>query len=104
MPLKFLQKITYWLPLGSNGTGGKTWQSGKVISGRVSSVDEEFFTEEGKKVWGNQAVYAFLSIPAGAYIVVGEYLGDVAPTSDARQVIKSSTNPTMTKVNRMLLQ
>ena len=104
MPLKFLQKITYWLPLGSNGTGGKTWQAGKVISGRISSVSEEFFTDEGKKTWGNLAVYAFTSIPTGAYIVEGNFLGSAEPTSEARHVIKSSSNKTMSKANRMLLQ
>ena len=104
MPLSVPQKITYWLPTGSSGTGGKTWAAGKVISGRIASVSEEFFTDEGKKVWGGLAVYANISIPACSYIVEGEYLGIAAPVSEARQVIKTSTNPTMSSMNKMLLQ
>jgi len=104
MPLSLPQTITYWLSTGSNGTGGKTWAVGKVVTGRIASVGEEFFTDEGKKIWGNQAVYATVLIPEGSYIVEGDHESVAAPIATARQVIKTSTNPTMSTMNKMLLQ
>jgi|14_taG_2_1085336.scaffolds.fasta_scaffold02459_8 hypothetical protein len=102
--IKLPQTITYWLSTGTNGTGGKTWAAGVQIAARISQVHEEFFDNEGKKIWVRQAVYANTSVPVGSYIVEDTKSGVSAPTADARQVIGLSSNSTMTSLNRMMLR
>ena len=104
MPTDLPTDITYWLPATNNGTGGKTWSAGVKIKGRISEVAEEFFEDEGKKVWANKAVYALTRVPAGGYIIEGNYAGQASPVSGAQKVMRVSSNPTFTKYNRMLLQ
>ena len=103
MPTDLPTKITYWLPTGNNGTGGKTWATPVTINGRIAEVAEEFFEDEGKKVWANKAVYALTRIPTGGYIIEGIY-SDASPVAGAQKVCKVSSNPTFTNYNRMLLQ
>ena len=103
MPTDLVQKVTYWLPTGNNGTGGKTWSAPVTINGRISEVAEEFFEDEGKKVWANKAVYAKTRVPTGGYIIEGTYTS-ASPVSGAQTVMRVSSNPTFTDYNRMLLQ
>lgn len=98
------QTITYWLPLGNNGTGGKTWSSGVAVKARIAEIVEEFFEDEGKKSWTNKAVYSKTKVPEGGYIIEGDYSGQASPVSGSQKVKKVSSNTTMTDLNRMLLQ
>jgi len=104
MSVKLPQKITYWLPTGDNGTGGKTWASGVVVPARITVIAaEQVFDSEGKAVMANKVVYANIPLPIGAYLVEGENKNIAAPTSGSQMVVMLSSNPTMTSLSRMLL-
>ena len=96
------QKITFWAPTANNGTGGKTFASGIVVDARIAEVNETFFTPEGKTRQANKAVYARTAVPLGAYLIEGEHDG-AARVEGSQLVIKSSSNVSITDMNRMLL-
>ncbi len=95
--------ITFWLPLTNNGTGGKTWSSGVVIDARVASVNEQVFTDKGKVLMAGKAVYTRFNVPVGGYIIEAKHKDASEPVSGSQLVIKSSSNPSITDMNRMLL-
>lgn len=98
------QEITFWLPLANNGTGGKTWVAPVKVDARIAPNNDVVFTAEGKEITANKAVYTRTELPFGAYVVEGDSIGNASPVSAAQQVIKATSNPTMTDMFRALLQ
>lgn len=98
------QEVTFWLPLTNNGTGGKTWVAGVKIPARIAETSEIVFTEEGKEITANKVVYSRTNLPEGAYVIEGDFALAVAPVDGAQQVIKASSNPTMSDMFKALLQ
>jgi len=103
MPLKFPERITYWLEGINNGTGGKTYSVGMIANARIARVSEMIFNKEGKEIHASTAVYAATAMPEGTYVVEGEREGDALPNAGARQVIWLSQS-SMRNVNKMLLR
>lgn len=95
--------ITYWLPTGNNGTGGKTWSAGVATPARVARVSRGATDQQGKTVTFNDAVYAETEIPVGAYIFLGDGDGVPEPVEGSRRVIDATSNPTMSTLSRMLI-
>lgn len=100
---KLPQKVTYWLPLVNNGTGGKTWTPGAVVPARIADNNDTVFTIDGKQQSAKKAVYTRTEIPTGSQIVEGENQGAVNPVTDAQLVIKASSNKTMNDMYRALV-
>lgn len=98
------QEATYWLPLTNNGTGGKTWVAGVKVDARIAPNNDVVFDAEGKEHTANKAVYTRVNLPLGAYVIEGNNALVAAPVSGSQQVIKSTSNPTMTDMFRALLQ
>lgn len=98
------QEVTFWLPLTNNGTGGKTWAAGVKTDARIAPNSDIVFTAEGKEIRANKAVYTRIDLPEGAYVIEGDNALVAAPVSGAQQVIKASSNSTMTDMFRALLQ
>ena len=98
------QEVTYWLSTANNGTGGKTWAAPVKVGARIAPSNDVVFTQEGKELIANKAVYTSVSLPLGAYVVEGDSIGNATPVSAAEHVIKSTSNPTMTDMFRALLQ
>lgn len=95
--------ITYWLPTANNGTGGKTWSSGAAIPARVAHTAGTVTTREGKTVSYTDVAYAETEVPTGAYVAFSDESGASEPIDGARQVIDSTSNPTMATLSRMVL-
>lgn len=99
------QEVTFWIPLTNNGTGGKTWESGVKTDARIAPTSDIVFTAEGKEIRANKAVYTRVDLPEGAYVIEGDFKGTSSPEEPgAQQVIKASSNSTMSDMFRALLQ
>lgn len=98
------QEVTFWLPLTNNGTGGKTWTAGVKIAARIAPASDVVFAAEGKEIRANKAVYTRTNLPEGAYVIEGDNALVAAPVNGSQQVIKATSNPTMTDMYRALLQ
>jgi len=98
------QEVTFWIPLANNGTGGKTWVAGVKADARIAPTSDIVFTAEGKEIRANKAVYTRVDLPEGAYVIEGDNALVAEPVDGAQQVIKGSSNSTMTDMFRALLQ
>lgn len=98
------QEVTFWIPITNNGTGGKTWESGVKTDARIAPTSDIVFTAEGKEITANKAVYTRVDLPEGAYVIEGDFALTTEPVDGAQQVIKASSNSTMSDMFRALLQ
>ena len=98
------QEVTFWIPITNDGMGGKTWTAPVKVAAKIAPTSEVVFSEEGKEIIANKAVYTRTSIPEGAYVVQGDSIGNAEPVAAAKQVIKASSNPTMTDMFKALTQ
>lgn len=98
------QEVTFWIPASNDGMGGKTWTSPVKVEARIAPSNDVVFTAEGKELTANKAVYTRTDLPFGAYVIEGDSTGNANPVSAAQQVIRSTSNTTMTDMFRALLQ
>lgn len=98
------QEVTFWIPITNDGMGGKTWELGVKTAARIAPTSDIVFTEEGKEITANKAVYTRVDVPELAYVIEGDFAGSSEPVDGAQQVIKASSNSTMTDMFRALLQ
>ncbi len=99
------QEVTFWIPKDNNGTGGKTWELGVKTDARIAPNSDIVFTAEGKEITANKAVYTRVDLPEGAYVIEGDFAGSSTPEEPgSQQVIKASSNSTMSDMFRALLQ
>lgn len=101
---RLTQEVTFWIPATNNGMGGKTWSAPVKVNARIAPTSDVVFTSEGKEITANKAVYTRTDLPEGAYVIEGDSIGNAAPVDGAQQVIKATSNSTMTDMFRALLQ
>lgn len=101
--LKLDDEMTFWVPTGNNGTGGKTWTVGAKTDAKLADTNEIVNEPNGKQIKASKTVFSKVDTPVGSYVIEGDQSGFVEPTDDAQQVIKFIKNPLTELRNALLL-
>lgn len=95
--------ITYWSPASVDGNNAVTYSLGISIDARWAEVDGTTTDDKGKVQATTLAVYARTLIPKRARIALGDFSRDANPAADARVVINTKANRSMSDMFKMML-